>query len=256
MREIFDSHCHVPPRPNAPAERGDAPRDALLAGRLLCGVSPADWDSVESESARFRTAFPAFGLHPWEPADENGEWFSALEEKLAANQNAWLGEAGLDRLRTERVSFDRQKETLIRQLKLAKRLGRPVSLHCVRAWEDILPLLDRHYLHRSGGRSGFFIMHAFSGPPPYVKALASRGACFSIGTAILNPSFRRQRECALAIPDDRLLVESDAYVGDNGDGLADLAAVINELANLRVCPPGHMAELILGNSRRVFFGNG
>lgn len=252
MLDVFDSHCHVGPAPGDHGERPEPVQEYRVSGRLLCGVSPGDWDLVEAEAARSPATIPAFGLHPWEIANVNAEWFAVLDRKLSINPDAWLGEAGLDRVRTDGAEFAEQTEVLAAQLQLAKRLGRPASLHCVRAWEDILPLLDRHFLW---GRSGLFIMHAFAGPSTYVKALVARGAYFSIGTAICNREFRRQRECAEAIPADRLLIESDAYVAAPDDGLADLAAVIAELAALRDCRAERLAEQAFANSQKVFHGD-
>ncbi len=246
---VFDAHCHI--SINATAAAAFSAEDKALApsGRLLCGVSPGDWPKIAQAATRDPTVVPGFGLHPWEIAGAAADWLSELEKRLTANPGAWLAEAGLDKIKTSQADFSLQQRVLARQLELADKLNRPCSLHCVRAWEELLPLLDKHCAR---SRKRFFVMHAFAGPAPYVKAFAERGAYFSLGTAVLDETFRRQREAAAAIPEEALLIESDAYVEKPADGLAELQAILARLARIRSVPPSILAERILANSRRIF----
>lgn len=247
MLNVFDAHCHIAPREEDRTTGPATPdRKVVGIGRLLCGTSPADWDQTEALAPILPGTIPAFGLHPWEIASAHDGWLESLWQKLDNNPDAWLGEAGLDRIRVKDASLERQKTVLAAQLRLGRELSRPASLHCVRAWEDILPMLDQEFL------PGKFVMHAFAGPESYIRPFVDRGAYFSIGGAILEPGFKRQRLAATLIPDDRLLIESDAYVLGSKDGIATLSAVLHELAALRRRDADELAETILDNSRRLF----
>lgn len=255
MPDLFDAHSHIdlsagdsgPSRPPAPEENDG---DWRIAGRLLCGVSPEDWERVAEAAAR-PDVIPAFGLHPWEIATAHPDWRRELADRLEKTPRAWLGEAGLDRVRVEDAPLAAQTDVLVYQLELAKRLGRPASLHCVRAWEDLILLLDRHYAQ---GKDSPFVMHAFTGPAAYMKAFAERGAYFSIGFGILRSNFRRQKEAAAAIPDSRLLIESDAYVSEDFAATGELLAILRALADIRRTSEHDLADLIMDNSRRLFLG--
>jgi Mg-dependent DNase len=242
----FDAHCHIAPEPGPAAK--ELPPESAFAGRLLCGTTPADWHKVAAFCNQPENkATPAFGLHPWEISGAPENWLDTLSACLEDNPSAWLGEAGLDKIKVMDAPFDRQKEVLATQLNLARDLGRPVSLHCVRAWEELLPLLDGEFLTGQN----VFVMHAFSGPDTYLKAFAARGGYFSLGCAVLDKAFKRQRAAAAAIPFDRLLIESDTYVQTRYDGLSDLQAVSREIAAIRSLDEEELAGIVLENTRKV-----
>lgn len=245
--DLFDAHCHIAP------ETGDAPEPAetgIAAGRLLCGVGAEDWDAVENAAATWPGTRPAFGLHPWHAARTPGDWLERLEEKLARNAGAWLGEAGLDGLKTDESPPALQREVFAAQLRLAKRLKRPVNLHCVKAWDELVALLDAEYLDAAGGEA--FIVHSFGGPHQYIKPLAERGACFSVGPLFSRHDSRRRRERAALLPGDGILLESDAFLRPGRDATGDLAHTLDWLAEARGCDAGPLAETIAATSRRIF----
>ncbi len=185
-------------------------------------------------------------MHPWELGHAPDDWLDTLSRYLTDHPSAWLGEAGLDKIKVHNAPFDLQKKALAAQLNLARDLGRPVSLHCVRAWEELLPLLESEFITEGC----VFVLHAFSGPETYVKAFADRGAYFSLGCAVLDKAFKRQRLAAAAIPLDRVIIESDAYVLTRYDGVPDLQAICTELAAIRSLDEKELAELLLENTRK------
>lgn len=241
---LFDAHCHV--------EVGAAPeRQAASAvrGRLLCGVDPADWNAVRAASAAWPGSVAAFGLHPWRAAAAPSDWPELLASFLEADPGAWLGEAGLDGLRPGAPPPSAQDAVLRRQLRLAARLDRPVNLHCVKAWEALIAALDAEYL-KSGPRD--FIVHSFGGPHQYIEPLARRGAFFTIGPLSARRESRKQRDRARLLPEDRLLLESDAFLAPGRDADGDLRAVLAWLADARRVDAAVLAERIDATSRRLF----
>lgn len=201
---------------------------------------------MEAAAAAWPGTIPAYGLHPWYAGKTSGDdWRDALEEKLLATLGAWLGEAGLDGLKTELSPLTVQERAFREQLALAVRLDRPVNLHCVKTWEPLQNALDDVYL-RGGARD--FVVHSFAGPHQFVASLAERGAYFTVG-----PLFsRRDRARSAVIPEDRLLLESDAFLVPGRDAAADLGHALEWLAKARGCAAKDMAERIAANSRRIF----
>lgn len=245
MPVLYDAHCHL--------EMGGVGNPGGVSGtargRLLCGVSPADWDAVAAAAGGWPGTVPAFGLHPWHAATPAAGWLDRLEELLAAHPGAWLGEAGLDGFRADAPPADIQEEAFRLQLRLAAKHGRPVNLHCVKAWEALPPILDAEYL---AGEPRDFIVHSFGGPHQAIGPLVERGAYFTVGPLSARPESRRQRRRAAALPEDRLLVESDANLQPGRDAVGDLLAVIAWLAESRQCDADALAGRIADNSRRLF----
>jgi TatD DNase family protein len=214
---------------------------------MLCGVRPADWSRVAEAAAAWPGTVAAFGIHPWH-ADEAGE-----RGQLAAmlqNSTAWVGEIGLDGLRTDRAGEETQQAVFAWQLRLAAGLGRRVNLHCVRAWEPLIAGLDGEYLAH-GGREGF-ILHAFAGPHQHIEALRRRGAYFTVGPLALRRDSRRQSARARLLPEDRLLLESDAFLLPGRDGTEELRSTLAWLAGVRGMSVETLSERIEENVRRLF----
>ena len=98
-----------------------------------------------------------------------------------------------------------QVEVFLPQLALAASKNRAATIHCLRAHEDLLPLLRTQPRPARG-----FLLHAFAGPADMVPAYADLGAYFSFNPSLLDPRKERQREVFKRIPADRLLCETDA----------------------------------------------
>lgn len=247
---IFDAHAHLASDVDPPTPRADAPSGFAVAGRLLCGVEQSDWNAVAEAAAAWPGTIPAFGLHPWFVADATGGWFDALERRLADCPAAWLGEAGLDAHKAGIAGAAPQETACRAQLRLAKRLSRRVNLHCVKAWDELLTLLDAEYL--SGGASPGFIAHSFSGSDGHLRKLAERGAYFTIGPLFSYRESRRDRARAARIPEDRLLLESDFLLAVGGDATGELAHALEWLAAARGTDPRELGMRIADNAKRLF----
>ena len=87
-------------------------------------------DAVPSDGSLFSA-----GIHPWDSEKADPQGLRQLETLPCAA----IGEIGLDYA----VSVDRtaQREWLVRQLEIARRRGLPVILHCVKAYNEMLPTL-------------------------------------------------------------------------------------------------------------------
>jgi TatD DNase family protein len=132
---LFDSHCHLQDE-RVFARAGEIiarARDAGVVRMLCCGTRESDWDTIKTLSGRFPEIVPAFGLHPWHVRERSAEWQKELEKHLAETPGAAVGEIGLDHAIEPRNDED-QASVFLAQLKLARKLKRPVSIHCRRAW--------------------------------------------------------------------------------------------------------------------------
>ena len=79
------------------------------------------------------------------------------------------------------------------QLRLAQRLRRPASVHCVKSHAALLQLL-----REVGPLPGGLLLHAYSGPPEMVRTFAGLGAHFSLSGSLTRAGLSRARALATA----------------------------------------------------------
>lgn len=199
-----DAHVHLQDK------RLRAHRDCLsveysAAVQLVNGTCPADWEAVAALEAppggHYRKAY---GVHPWEATARLPEdWEDRLRTLLGQGASS-LGEIGLDRW-IEPRDEDRQREVFGRQLELAAEYGLTPTIHCLRAWEELVRMVKAGPLPPQG-----FLVHGFGGSREVQRQLLDLGASFSFSAYALAPRRKRMRAAAHACPAERLLVETDA----------------------------------------------
>lgn len=136
-------------------------------------------------------ALYSVGWHPWWP-NPDMTWV----EHIAGNEQVvMIGECGIDKLRGA-GSIDEQIALTRRHAELSEQLGKPLILHIVGAWNDIIAL------RREMKPSQPWIIHGFRGKPQLARQLLDAGFHISLGKRY-NP------ETLAVIPPDRLYRETD-----------------------------------------------
>jgi len=179
-------------------------QEAGVTSCVVNGTEPVDWAAV-AELAETYPGFvlPSFGLHPWKVKGRAGDWFETLREFLNRFPNAGVGEIGLDRW-IEGHDIEDQLIVFRDQLNLAVELDRPCTIHCLRAWGQLLKeLKSRESLPR-------FLVHSFGGSIETGRKLAELGAYFSFSGYFLHARKGKVVEVFRQLPLDRILVETDA----------------------------------------------
>lgn len=255
------------------------PETVGAGGKMVVnGTHPADWPRVAELAGRHAFIRPAYGVHPWEAAAPRpDDWLANLEQRLLADPRATVGEIGLDRWilngarpddprlgGRRRAPMDEQVAVLLPQLALAAKHDRAATIHCLRAFDDLLPLLRAHPLPARG-----FLLHAYGGPVDLLPELTRLGAYFSFNPAYLDPRKRRQQEVFKHIPGERLLCETDAPAmippqpwrthklppardGSPVNHPGNIDAAYAGLASLRGEDAAELAARVAGNFTRLF----
>lgn len=203
-RFIFDSHAHYDD------QAFDSDREAVLAALPdagVCGVINCGVDILSSQKAlALATQYPflwaAVGIHGQEAGRANAGDLDRLLPLLDAPRAVALGEIGLDYHYDDGAPRDVQRELLERQLAIAVERDVPVILHDREAHEDMWKLLQR-YKPRG-------VMHCFSGSVEMARDLVGIGMYIGLGGAVTFKNARRPIEVAAWVPEDRLLIETDA----------------------------------------------
>lgn len=220
---LHDAHNHLQDAALAPHLVRIAAAWPGLAGAngemVVNGTHPDDWSRVAALAAAHPFVRPAYGLHPWDAGSPRPEdWLARLAARLDADPRASVGEIGLDRWILDsarpddprlaglrRAPMEEQIAVFLPQLELAAARDLPVTIHCLQAFGELLPLLHDHPRPARG-----FLLHAYGGPAGLVPELVKLGAWFSFNPAFLDPRKTRQQEAFRAIPAERLLCETDA----------------------------------------------
>ena len=249
--DVVDSHCHLDFDPLA----GDV--DGVLSRAAAAGVSTVvvpsydagSWPAI-GELSRRTGVFAAYGLHPWEAAQDLDP--RALEGHLRRDGVA-VGEIGLDFKIEGGPGFrERQRKVFRLQVEMAVSLGLPVILHCRGAFEEMVEDLAPFTPHLRG------VVHAYSRGPDLARRFLDLGLHIAFGGAVTRPRARRAHLSAVAVPADRLLVETDApSIGLEGVPAEEteprhVADVVRSVAFLREEDPIAVAAQTTANARALF----
>jgi TatD DNase family protein len=205
--ELADSHCHL----QDPKLRDALPllleqSRALGIGQWVVNATrETDWPEVAALSKSTPGLRAAFGLHPWWQNHRTSSWRENLVSLLSSHTDASIGEIGLD-LWIHDANIKDQIAVLREHLEIAKLLGRPVTIHCLRAWPHLLDVMRNEAPPPRG-----FLLHSYSGPVEMIQQWTELGAFFSFSPAFLNPNKTHIRRMFQSeIPLNRLLIETDA----------------------------------------------
>ena len=145
--------------------------------------------------------FASVGLHPWFLTKENNEKDFEKLAQLIENQNIIaIGECGLDKLRGESLDF--QINIFTKQIQLAESIQKPVIIHCVRAFNEVIALKKKLKPTIP------MIIHGFNKNETVLKELIKNGFYVSIGAALLRGS-ENFKKTVLQMPTERLFFETD-----------------------------------------------
>ncbi len=179
-------------------------RSAGVARCVVNATCERDWPAVAAlADAHPDLVMPAFGIHPWRAHTAEPGWQDRLAALLERYPRASIGECGVDRwVASPEISV--QMPVFLEQLRLARELDLPVTVHCLKAWEPLFEAFDREPPpHR-------FLMHSFGGSVETARRLLPLGARFSFSGYFLQPRKVKMLEVFRTIPRDRLLMETDA----------------------------------------------
>lgn len=268
---LFDSHCHLD---FAEFDQDRAAvlqraREAGLSELLVPGYEPEQWlragGVALAATERGLRVHVAVGVHPFALAAEASAWAerpvglaAALSEAATMHGVVAIGECGLDAPLADRVgdacSLARQSAVLREHLLAAHECELPLVLHVVKAHGQALALLRANPVPHRPLRG---VIHAFSGSPELVREYTDLGFMLGFGGALTRPTHEKARAAAAVVPDDFLLVETDAPSGRFEGGPqrnepAALAQVVEMLAQLRGQTAQHVAAVTSANARRLF----
>lgn len=251
---LFDSHCHLDD------EKFDEDRDQVidaLPGQGVAACVTVGSDLASSErgialAARHGFIWAAAGVHPHVAAEAPQDYLERLSRLLAMPRVVALGEIGLD-YHYDFSPRETQRRLLQQQLDLACALDLPVILHVREAHGELIELLKGR-----GGTLPRGIIHCFSGSAESAAEYVRLGFMISFAGSLTFKNAARLRLAAQAVPEERLLIETDSpYLAPEPrrgrrNSPANVRYVCEELARLRGTGAPQMAALTYANAARLF----
>lgn len=246
---IFDTHAHYDDL------KFDDFRDELLSNLPLHGVGNIVNCGCDKQSSlkslslaeKFPYIYAAVGIHPGNI--ESGTTICDIEELAKSKKCVAIGEIGLDYYWTQ-DNKQEQKNIFEEQLILANKLNLPVIVHDREAHADTLELLKKH---RPSG-----VVHSFSGSPEMAAEIISLGMYIGIGGVITFNNARRLPEVVKMLPDDRILLETDApYLTpvpyrSKINNSAMIYFTAKKIAEIRKTDIEHIFEITYRNAEKIF----
>jgi TatD DNase family protein len=182
-------------------------------------------DEMEECSARYRS----YGIHPWyiynvEEQMEKLKTFVSLKETVA------IGEAGLDKM--AETNFELQEKAFRAQALLAESVKKPLIIHCVKAWQELLAV------KKEIKPSMPWAVHGFRGKPELAVQLSEQGFYLSFGSQF-NPA---------AVPK----VRPDFFLAETDDAGVKIQAIYRQIAAALALPVEITASKLAENATAVF----
>ncbi|MFL6283156.1 MAG: TatD family hydrolase [Pyrinomonadaceae bacterium] len=207
---FVDSHAHID------GEEFDADRVEVLARARAAGVRAilnvgtgdprgGNFERALALAEEFEGVYAAAGVHPHDARLYTDAAERRLSEILGrGGRVVALGEIGLD-FHYDNSPRGVQREVFARQLRLAMKLSLPVIIHSREADEETVEILRDVYGDAPSGG----VMHCFGGRLKMAEDVLALGLFISFAGNVTFKKADALREVALAVPLERLLVETD-----------------------------------------------
>jgi TatD DNase family protein len=257
---LIDSHCHIA-GPEFAEDLGDVidrARSAGLAGAMV--ILAADDEPELAQAGQVSARWPevrfSIGVHPHAAGafESDPEQAARLVEQASAAQplSRAVGEIGLD-YHYDFAPRDAQQDVFRQQIRLARRLHRPIVIHTREADADTFTILDEEQAGEVGG-----VFHCFSGDRAMGRRAVAIGFHLSLAGIVTFPRAEELKAVAREVPLDRLLIETDspflAPVPHRGrrNEPAHVKRVAEVIAELRGTTAEEVEAATSQNFRRLF----
>ena len=254
MATFIDSHAHLVDSA-FDADRGAAIERARQSGCAVIvsiGTSTADSRaSLDLSRANPGFVYSSAGVHPHDAASFEDARDTPLLRSLLLEGAVAVGECGLD-YHYDNSPRDAQRRAFAAQLALAQESRKPVIVHTREAESDMTAML------REAGNAGIRgVLHCFTGPTSLAEAAIEAGWHVSFSGIVTFKKWS-SNDLIRAVPDDRILVESDApylapapHRGKRNEP-AFVSLTLAKVAEARGVSAATMGAIVTANARQFF----
>jgi TatD DNase family protein len=247
---VIDSHTHLDMCEPPDAELVAAADAAGVRRLLTVGIDGASCRAALAAAEAFPQVYAAIGRHPNAAKGFDDADLADLRALASHERCVAIGETGLDFYREGAPRSD-QERAFAAQIELARETGKPLVIHTRAAERETLDQLAAEAAQLS------VVMHCFSMPQELGECL-ERGYAISFAGNVTYRSAGDLAEAARNVPDEQLLVETDApyltpqAVRKERNQPAYVVHTAAFLAELRGVEVDELGEMLERNAARVF----
>lgn len=261
----IDTHCHLAGE-EFNADRAEVLKRAREAGVETIIVIGAG-DGLEGNyracelADKTPSVYVAVGVQPHDAEKVPDDYIEIMKstlplpsEGVRKSKIVAIGEIGLD-YHYDHALRDVQKKRFREQLKLAKTLALPVTIHSREAWEDTLQILKEEGPFPKGG-----VFHCFGGGVEEAKEALELGFTISISGIVTFKKAEKLLEVVKFLPIEKIVIETDApflapvpHRGKRNEP-AFVAEVGEKVAEIKKMSVEILSRQIIKNTKELFYG--
>jgi TatD DNase family protein len=176
------------------------------------------------------------GVHPWHIHQVDlADCYRTIEGATRFKNMLAIGECGLDR--SIQTIFAQQEECFRIQVNIAEAYSKPLIIHCVRAYSDLIRI------KKETGSEIPWIIHGYQGSYQTTRDLTRHGFYFSVGEQMMKTSSKH--EIFRSIPLNRLFLETD-------DLQIPIRQIYDQASDILKIEKEILAETLLSNFNAMF----
>ncbi len=178
----------------------------------------------------------SIGLHPWHVNRNNAPTLLELVRVNASHETILaIGEIGLDR--TIDIPLDIQKAYFLKQIEIAQSFNKPIIIHCVKCFSDLLSI------KKSINPSTPWLIHGFRSSSQIASDLLKQNCYLSFGEALLFD--KKNQDLFIELPLNQVFLETD-------ESKSSINEIYNKAALLKGLQLEYLKEKLFNNYKAVF----
>lgn len=233
--------------------------DEVISDALSFGVSTlicVGWDVESSKKAielahSYDFVYAIIGFHPCNIKGYNDEEYNWLEKNALDDKVVGIGEIGYD-LHWDDTTLEEQTYAFKKQIEIALRVNKPISIHSRDACQLTFDLLSSYFGKVKG------VLHAYSGSYEMAKEYIKNGFYLGVGGVVTFKNASKLIEVVENTPLEYIISETDSpYLAptphrgkENGPKYIPL--IVDKIAQIKELSTTEVAKILESNTRRLF----
>lgn len=224
MIQLFDSHAHLNNESYKPKDIEKLAKEieeSDVAYVVDVGFDLSSSSVAQKHAQKYDWCYAAVGVHPHDVKDMDEETLVLLKGLAKKDKVVAIGEIGLDYYRNLSPK-DEQRYWFREQLRLAKELDMPITIHDRDAHGEVMEILKDEDIFSeerkakfpvnptTGIKSAGLLLHCYSGSADMAMQYIKLGATLSIAGPVTYKNNHKTVEVVKEVPLEHLLIETDA----------------------------------------------
>jgi TatD DNase family protein len=160
----------------------------------------------------------SIGIHPWHIRQfDIGSALDFIEKNVTSEKVFAIGECGLDKLID--IPLEEQKDIFIKQIRIAEKYNKPMIIHCVKAFDELIRIKKEQSITVP------LIVHGFNNNGQIAKQLIDNGFYLSFGKALMK-EWSNAQNVIKQINEEHFFLETD-------DGNTSIKSIFDKVSSLK-----------------------